>query len=329
MPEKGKPPVDWRRQTLFLKDDNPEEPAYLLIRDSIKGGKPTMWQMWTISYTLDTPDKVRDVDAILAGRPTETLTPDPDGGMDAKPNAPEGAKSWNAILPSRELEGNRFTAIGQLGVDVEYYIASPTNTPRHTLRWGTDWIVAQTNKHERPEYQDLLHLQMPGDGTYFVAFYPRKRDMPAPEFSTLGEGTIIKVKGTFGTDFGFLSATEANATGEETAFHGTAASVQDRKTGLVLSLAAKGSVRYKGYGLAAEVPAALRVKAQELTVDLPAGLQPPAFELMKPFPGATLSLTAPGAWKLAKPQPGVTLERKEDGYVLTVPVGCRAVSLVR
>jgi len=310
VPKQGQPPVDWRRQTLFLKDDDPSKTAYLLVRDTIKargepgrtGGQPTMWQMWTVSETVDTPENVKDVAAVLAKKP------------------------GHQILPPRELKGDRFTAIGQLGVDVEYYIASPSGTPRHTLRWGTnmfDWA----NKLGVEEYQDLLHLQMPGDGAYYVAFFPRKRATPAPTFSTLGGGTVIKVSGAFGTDYGFLSAENVTASGEGTSFHGTAASVQDRKGGLVLTLGAKGEVRYKEHALAAEFPAALRVGEQELTVELPRGIQPPAFEMMKPFPGGTVTVSAPGNWKLPKPLPGVELARSAAGLVLKVPAELKTVTL--
>jgi len=262
-----------------------------------------MWQMWTVSETVDTPEKVKDVATVLANKP--------------------GYK----ILPARELKGDRFTAIGQLGVDVEYYIASPTRTPRHTLRWGTnmfDWA----NKLATLEYQDLLHLQMPGDGVYYVAFFPRKRNTPAPTFSTLGDGTIIKVSGDFGTDYGFLSALEATGSGEGATFRGTAGSVQDRQGGLVLALGAPGEVRYKQYRLAADFAAALRVGKSKLSVELPAGIQPPAFQLMKPFPGGTVTVSAPGHWALAKPLPGVKLTRSGTGYVLAVPTGVTTVTLV-
>ncbi|MHB9025792.1 MAG: hypothetical protein ACYC7E_16765 [Armatimonadota bacterium] len=300
----GKTPVDWRRQTLFLKDDDPTKVNYLLIRDSIKGGQPTMWQMWTVSEMLDTPEKAKDVAAVLASKP--------------------GTK----ILPARELKGDRFTAIGQFGVDVEYYIAAPTGTPRHTLRWGTnliDWV----NKLVQPEYQDLLHLQLPGDGAYYVAFFPRKRNTPAPVFSRLGGGTIIKTEGDFGKDYGFLSALEAEATsGEGANFKGTAGSVQDRASGRVLSLGAKGEVRYRSITLAADFPASLRVQEKVLTVELPATIQPPAFKLAEPFPGGTLTVTAPGEWALAKVQAGVTLEKTAAGWSLTVPAGARAVELI-
>jgi len=302
--EKGKPPVDWRRQTLFLKDDDPSKTAYLLIRDSVKGGQPTMWQMWTVSETVDTPENVKDVATVLANKP------------------------GYQILPARELKGDRFTAIGQLGVDVEYYIASPSNSPRHTLRWGTD-MFDWANKLTDPEYQDLLHLQMPGDGAYYVAFFPRKRATPAPTFSTLGDGTIIKVSGDFGTDYGFLSALTTTASGEGATFSGTAASVQDRKSGLVLALGAKGDVRYEEYQLAADFPAALRIQEQQLTVELPQGIQPPAFELSQPFPGGTVSVNAPGKWALSKPLPGVKLTQSAAGFVLNVPAGIEAVIVVK
>jgi len=307
VPKQGKPPVDWRRQVLFLKDDDPSGTTYLLIRDSIggpKGPQPTMWQMWTVSETIDTPEKVRDVAAVLAHKP------------------------GNRILPARELKGDRFTAIGQFGVDVEYYIASPSNTPRYTLRWGTD-MFDWANKLAQPEYQDLMYLQMPGDGVYYVAFFPRKRNAPAPSFSTLGDGTTIKVTGDFGTDYGFLSALETTASGEGASFKGTAASVQDRKTGLVLTLGAKGEVRFKALGLTADFPAALRVGEKELTVELPAGIQPPAFKLMQPFPGGTVTVTAPGQWRLSKPVPGVKLSPSSAGFVLDVPAGLERVTVVR
>ena len=303
VPAPGKPPVDWRRQVLFLKDDDPAQPAYLLLRDSVKGGQPTMWQMWTLSEKIGTPEEVKDLPAFLADKPGYT------------------------ICPARELHGDRFTAIGQLGVDVEYYIASPLGTPRHTLRWGTD-LYNWANKLKVPEYQDLLHLQMPGDGAYFVAFYPRKRAWPAPTFSTLGDGTIIKVTGDFGTDYGFLSALETRATGEGVTFRGTAASVEDRAGGLVLSLGARGEVRYKSYGLSADFPLSLRVGQKALAIELPASLQPPAFGLARPFPGGAVTISAPGTWALAQPLPGVKLTETAAGLLVQVPAGVRTVGLV-
>ena len=305
----GQPPVDWKRQVLFLKDDDPAKINYLLIRDSIKGPQgpqPTMWQMWTVSDKIGTPDQVKDLPAFLADKP------------------------GNAIVPAHEIKGDRFTAIGQFGVDVEYYIASPTDTPRYTLRYGCPWLFAGSNPLIQPEYQDLMYLQMPGDGAYYVAFYPRKRDWPAPTFSTLGNGLIIKVSGDFGTDYGFLSALPAAASGESASFQGTAGSVEDRTTGRILTLGAQGGVRYQQYGLAADFAASLRVAAKELKLELPAKV--PAgdntLQAMVPFAGGTITVTAPGRWTLAPPLPGVKLTPQAGGFLLQVPAGVRSVTLV-
>jgi hypothetical protein len=297
----GKPPVDWRRQVLWLKSNDPAGSAYLLMRDSVQGGA-TMWQMWTLSELLDTPAAVADVATSLANKPGYT------------------------VQPARELSGDRFTAIGQQGVDIEYFIASPADTPRYTLRWGADkydWA----NTLKEPEYQDLLHLQLPGDGAYYLAFYPRKRGAPAPAFSTLSEGRIIKVQGDFGVDYGFLATRETTAAGDGVSFTGTAASVQARTDSTVLSLGARGTVRYQGYTLASAFPASLRVAGKTLTLELPAGIQPPAFGVMQPFPGGIVTIAAPGTIVLAKRYPGVKLAKTAAGWTLTAPPGIRSIPL--
>ena len=82
-----------------------------------------------------------------------------------------------------------------------------------------------------PDFQDLLHLQLPGDGTYYVAIYPRPREEAAPAFTALDNGKIIKVVSLFGTDYAYLSLADDTATAEGVTFRGTAASVQQRAAG--------------------------------------------------------------------------------------------------
>ncbi|MHB9024093.1 MAG: hypothetical protein ACYC7E_07940 [Armatimonadota bacterium] len=271
----GQPPVHWRRQVLFLKDDGTMEASYLLIRDTVRGGQPTMWQMWTLSESLDVPG----VERTPAGR---------------------------QILPARRLEGDRFTARGQFGVDVDYYIASPRDTPRHTLRWGATyhpercaWHPVSVLRHNYSEFRDLLHLQLPGDGAYFVAFYPRLPEEAVPSFTTLGEGKIIKVSGNFGTDYGFLCALPDTAAAAGISFSGTAASVQDRPGGLVLSLGAPGEIRHPGgYALSAEGPAQLHV-ADQLTITVPAGDASRQVTIRTPDQQDAVTLTVPAGTQTA------------------------------
>jgi hypothetical protein len=306
----GKSPITWRRQVLFVKDDAAGEANYLLLRDSVSGGQPTMWQFWTLSERIGTLNDMKNRDSFLAGKP------------------------GNSVVEPRVLQGDRFTALGQFGVDVDYYVAAPTNTPRHTLRSGEEY-AGQT------VFQDLLHLQMPGDGAYFVALFPRKPDEPTPNFHTLGAGRIIRVSGHFGTDYVFLDGKESEVSAEGVFFRGSAASVQDRKSGRVLALGARGEVRHEGYGLAAEFPVSLRIGAKELTLEFsdkvpdkkrPAASPEPGrehFSQWRPFPGGKVILTAPGSWDLPRSLSQVTLRKSATSFEVQVPPGVKAVTLIK
>jgi hypothetical protein len=290
--QEGQVPFNWRRQVLFVKDDDPAGPNYLIFRDTITGGQPTLWQMWTLSEKLGTPEEAADVEAFLADKP----------GLQA--------------VPPRPLTGDRFTALGQLDLDLEYYLAAPTGTPRWTLRWGTHY---QDYGMVGDEYQDLLQVQMPGDGAYFVAMYPRLRTEAVPTFATLGDGKVIKITADWGTDYAFLSGSEAAAQAEGARFRGTAACVQDRQTGMVLALNAAGEVAYKGFGVTAEQPVSLRALETAGAVNAPAD-----------HAEMQVTLTLPGNWQPAQPAAGVKWERLDEGkYRLTLPAGATQVRIVQ
>ena len=230
---------------------------------------------------LDTPEALRDTAAALARSPRPT------------------------ILPSRMLAGDRFTALGQFGVDVEYFIAGPTGTPRHTLRWGTTYHSSPDNGFT--EYHDLLHLQMPGDGAYFVAFYPRKRETPAPAFARLGEH-IIKVSGDFGTDLWLSGLLPPGRRGGGCPFPRGCRLRPGPITGLTLALGAAGEITYRDFALQCDAPAAFtlaRSPAGSSTLTVTAS------------PGVPLTLRAPGRWRASK---SINLTRHRDGFLhLTLP----------
>lgn len=291
--------VKWQRQILLVKDREPTGPHYFVFRDNVRavGEGPTQWTMWTLSEKIGTPEQARGLDAFLEDAP--------------------GAK----IVPkARRLpQGNRYTAIGQHGVDTEYYIASPAETPRHTLRWGFKLGHGYSGIPEGiEEWQDLLHLQLPGTGHYFVVMYPRLRDEKAPEFETLGEGRIVRLSGAFGTDHVFLAPEEVEATAGQVAFRGTAGSVQERDEGPTLALGAGGRVSCHDYALSSEVPATLRVSEDRLTVELSAtGVEP-----------RQARFSAPGNWRVIRPEETGILAQPEYN-VLTIPPGVKKVTLTR
>jgi hypothetical protein len=280
--------LTWTRQLLFVKDPTPTGPAWLLLRDTTAGGQPTAWQFWTLSEKIGPPEQARDAVAFLADAPGRT----------------------NA--PARELPaGSRYTALGQYGVDVEYLVAAPADTPRHTLRYGGP----NGGNAQIPEYQDLLHLQRPGDGAYYVALFPRPRQEAAPTLTTLADGKLIKAAGAFGTDYALLATEPTEAAAEGVRVKGTVAAVQTRPDGIILSLGAAGEARLGEHALAAEGVASLRTGPDELLVTVPPSAQPQA-----------VRLEAPGEWKVS----GAKLERLKSGMmVLTVPAGTFSVRLSR
>lgn len=280
--------LSWTRQLLFLKDADPAGPAYLVLRDSTQGGEPTAWQFWTLSEKVGTAAQAQDMTAFLADKPGPT------------------------ILPARELPmSDRYTAAGQFGMDVEYFIAGPADSPRHTLRYGGN------DNSQVSQFQDLLHLQLPGDGAYYVALFPHPRTEAAPTFTKLDGGKIIKVAGAFGTDYACIATTDTTAAAEGITLRGTVAAVQQRATGQTLSLGAAGEVHSGEYGLSAPCAASLRVQPAALTVTV------------STLPAGPLTLYAPAGWTLHGAPAGVKLEANGTTYQLTLPNGVTNITLVK
>ena len=248
--------LDWTRQLLFMKDADPAGPAYIVLRDTTKGGQPTAWQFWTLSEKVGTAEQTADA-GFLADKPGATNKPARD-------------------LPA----GARYTAIGQFGVNVEYFIASPSDTPRHTLRMGGP------DNSRIPEWQDLLHLQLPSDGAYYVAIFPRPVAEAAPTFTKLADGKVIKVSGAFGTDYAFLADADSAAAAEGVSFKGTAGSLQQRAAATTLTLSAGGEVKWTDFALASANAASLQVAKDTVTLTIPANS--PVGEIIVTAPGYNL-----------------------------------------
>jgi hypothetical protein len=288
--------VHWTRQLLFVRDNNPAGINYYLLRDSVTGDQPTEWNMWSMSERL--------LPAQEASKTQPFSTP------------PPGA----TIIESHELPlTNRYTAIGQYGVDLEYFIAAPTDTPRYTMRWGFKQAPGWNHVPEGfGEYQDLLHLHLPGNGAYYLALFPHIQGKNIPKFDALGAARIIRVTGEFGTDWGFLNADEAIAEVDGVRFEGTAASVQDRTHELVLALGAAGQVRYKEYGLRASRPASLRLFSDAITLEVEDNHQ-----------GHTVIVLTGYPLTLRTPIVGVALESTPVGARVFIPSGVTRVALKR
>jgi len=288
----GRLPMTWQRQLMSVNDDDADGISYIILRDTVGGNQPTQWHFWTLSEKIGTPAETADRAKFLADAP--------------------GQK----VAGPRALGGDRFTALGQFGMDLEYYVASPAGTPRHTLRYGLKPSAADVPAFF--EYQDLLQLTLPGDGSYYVAMFPRKPDEKVPTFATSPDGRVITIRSDWGTDYAFLSESPATAKVADVSFQGTAASIQNRGSGLVLALGAPGTVTAKSLALTAPFGASLRVESAVLTIDMPAD-----------HPAGEIVVAVPGAWKLREGR-GVTLSKDPAGsYRLGIPAGKTTVELAK
>jgi hypothetical protein len=290
--KKAKLPIEMIRQVLFLRDADPAGANYLVVRDTVPTDQPTMWQFWTISEKIGTPEQAAQREAFLA-------------------DAPKMQPGETRKLP----HGPRYTAVGQFGVDLEFFVALPTDTPRHALHWSREYHYSPINQFK--EYMDMLHLQRAGAGDYFVAIFPRKPDEPMPRFQRLGDHAI-QVSGPWGTDTVFLSAETVQATAGAASFEGTAGSAQDRSGELILCLGAGGKVGYKQYRLSCEHPVALHAAPGRLLLELPANPE-----------GTTVRLTGPGALALEEVKPGLSLRRADGGYAVDVSPGMTRVRMTK
>ena len=285
-------PIAWSRRMLYIQDDQPKGANYLVLRDSVSGGKPTLWQMWTLSEKIGTPDQVRDREAFLAEKPDKTP------------------------VAAHALQGNRFTALGQFGVDIEIYVANPADPQPWTMRWGQRYVDYAV---QGEDFRDLLQLRLNGDGDYFVALVPRFSDEAPPELTAMADGAVVKVAGTFGTDYCFLPSGEAEATADKVFFRGTAGSVQDREGSLVLATGSSGEVRSGEWGISAPQAASVRVEKERVVMDLSHDAKD----------GGEATLRVAGAWKLADGQAGVAVTGADAGLKLVLPAGLTRAELVR
>jgi hypothetical protein len=284
VPAAGQGPVGWQRQVIWAKDEKGPGGVYMVVRDTVTGGQPTQWQFWTYSDGINSGDA---------------------GKADDKGWTPATGESG-----PRKLSGNLLVAAGQAGLDLQYFIAAPADSPRQTITYATPPPL--------PEHQDLLHLQLPGDGCYFVAMYPHMHDEEGAEFAPFGDGNIIQVRGSFGTDYVYLADRPGESGSDELGFKGLAGLIQDRVGHAVLSLGQGGEVHLREMSLKAPIGCSALIDRGACTLSFSAR-----------HDEATVTLGPGGNWKITQGD-GAKLTKPGEGAIeVTVPAGLTTVKLLR
>lgn len=214
VPRPATPPIPWRRQMLFVKGETDVEPSYLVFRDTVGVDQPTLWQMWTASNGVQE----------LGSR--------------------EPARGREAPEPARPLAGAEFTAAGQHGVDLDFFVVAPAAPQAFTLRWGTRY--ENPPDIGREEYLDLLQVRRDGRGSYVVVIIPRRRDGRRPRVTSEDEGRVIRVAHQAGEDVVVLNDAAAVTTATGDMFAVPAALLRSRNGVQSLSLGPRGKAQISG-----------------------------------------------------------------------------------
>ena len=64
----------YKRQVLFIKGAGKGDATYFIFRDSVKGGQPTVWNMWSLSRKLGATRNTKNLEAFLADAPGARIT---------------------------------------------------------------------------------------------------------------------------------------------------------------------------------------------------------------------------------------------------------------
>ena len=215
----------WERQLLFVKDRDPVRPTYFVLRDSTTGTGTANWWLW-VNTRKDTA-------------------------------LPAAAKSIQII-------GDVICTVGEHDVDLDIWFAPQTRPALDTLEikelsqtaitgfLDGSWSGGDGGKTT----QQGLHLVQPRGEPLISLLYPRLRNEPAPQFTSLAGGKVIKVGTAVGIDYVFLSLEPFTFRDDSLAFSGTAGAIQVRGKQVTLVLSQGGEISYGKVKLVSPTPKA-------------------------------------------------------------------------
>lgn len=241
---------DWRRTVLFAKDLSKEDPVYLLVRDDIfRSDLPPALHWWVMSKAVQ-PDGL-DKPGVV-----------PPKGTDEEWLAKMG-KNWSNA-PALKGQFQHFE--GQCGVDLDLFIATPTDPVIVSDAVGAGPRLAYCVNPELYEYQQLVRIeQAPGKG-FMTLLTPRWPGSAQPEYRTIADGNGVAVKYAAGDDRLFLAAAPAEFKDDLVTWRGTAGFVRKGTDGTIRLMVAGGSIASGGITLTSTRPAALRYEGKTIVL---------------------------------------------------------------
>ena len=232
-PTRAISPHRWQRDLVFVKDDEPLGPNYLVVRDEFSDEPtlPTDWNIWSLAETLEVKGRWArfqgqfDVDLeVFVAHPAE-------------PDVVTGAWAHHYLQDSRERNQADYSSL------------------------YTPYEQAYERIMKRPFQEKQLVLRIrqgPGEG-YLVVLFPRLQDEEPPRFEALPDACGVRVA-TKAWEHTILLPKDGAAQAADMDLAGPAAVLKRQANGcIVLSLPGGGRFRDRHLQMVAEGPAELRL----------------------------------------------------------------------
>lgn len=154
---------------------------------------------------------------------------------------------WIATDEAPDVNANPVRARGRFAADLVVFLAEGPDTKltsqQITRRTGASGFATQETT------QRSLQWKMPPDQPVTAVLYPVMKDQPTPQFVVLPGGRVIRITGSFGTDYVWLGLEAFRFSGEGLELQGKAGAVQVRSGRVRISLPQRGKVVFQGQTL--------------------------------------------------------------------------------
>ncbi len=177
------------------------------------------------------------------------------------PCPPPMASFW-VMATDLQFQGRQAHATGQFGVDLEIYVAQPSEPALSQWQWE--------HKNWGGEKQLCLRVSQPGGQPFLTLLYPRRPTEPLPAFTAVagGNGVRLVSPGPDQTvDHVFLSPERLGYSAGGINFEGTVGYVRTSAEGALAVLLAGGKATVQGTTLEAPRPAQMRITEQQVILE--------------------------------------------------------------
>ena len=240
----------WRREVLFAKDLDRDDPVYLLVRDGVhRPGSKSFLHWWVMSKQVQPDGLEKPGVVMIKGNDQAWLS--------------KLGKNWK---DAPKLEGQFQHFAGHCGVDLDLFIAAPAKPKIVTDAVCVGPGMAYCVSRKLYDAQQLIRIEQSAGEGYLTLLRPRWPGSEAPQYRTIADGAGVAVTSNGREDRLFLAKEQTSCRDEIVEFEGRAGFARVGGAAPVRLMVVNGRISAKGLTLATPKHAALLYDGKEVTV---------------------------------------------------------------